>query len=67
MFRIYLLNTNISQKQKFVHVLKVFSALEQTEGPEVEVQIQKMHQFFNYIFFPDVERKLKAGHIKKET
>lgn len=50
----------------FVHILKVSSALEQIDGPEVEVQIQKLHLFFNYIFFPAFERKLKLGHTKTQ-
>lgn len=59
MYSIYSVNT-------FVHILKVSSALEQTDGPEVEVQIQKMHLFFNCIFFPAVERKLKLANRKKQ-
>lgn len=58
---------SIYSVNRVVHILKVSSALEQTDGPEVEVQIQKMHLFFNYIFFPAVERKLKMGHTKKQS
>lgn len=35
-------------------------------SPEMELQILRIHQFFNKVFFPAVERKLMSQYVKKQ-
>lgn len=34
-------------------------------SPEMELQILRIHQFFNKVFFPAVEHKLMLQYVKK--